>query len=783
MKFYLSLFLGLMVYLAQAGTAWGATLEDYLRTAPLVDIQISPDGKHLAMLRREEKDTLYVVTRADNSVVTGVSSSAGQRFHSFRWANDNRLLIEPAIEVRHSARALPTGELLAYSIDGAKNGYLRRSKFAGGAQMYALVNLLPDDPDHVLVARYQFSGAQETSTAFVRRQDALGLTAHVVPVLKQDDAYRAVACADDCALDESSLPTLERMNIYTGATEIVVKAPSGQGEFIADASGDQVLFTGLDSGLVSIYKIEAGADWDEIKYFTRYYDLGASPIGFDSMGNVIALDNLVDTLGLSKLSDSGEVQSIFRDSAADIDRLVRARDGSFLAASFSAGFPSWYYHLPNSNFAKTHKALRVAYPESDIAVTSFTDGQREAIVRVYSDKNPGTYYAVNLETRKAEDLLRRIDWLEEDDLVDTQPFQFATRDKFEVYGYITLPKNTDSTPPVIVMTQPYPFSEKFQWGYDARTQLLANAGYAVLQVNTRGAPGYGLSYTVGSDTELDLWTDNDLVDAIRWAGQQELIDPGRVCLFGAERGAYSALLTAMRNPDEFRCVVAADGEYRLSDLQGDANPARPFAASLLTNRDITTPPWLNELVSDADRLRTPTLIISEAQSEVVGQLLEKSQQEFARHVIGVTSLNRVSQTQSLVKTYKRILEFIKDAFSADLRNKDLNRALHTLLSPEEKAALQKIMNKVYRDIQRTIRDRDSRNLPTAFERRPVDRAEKSRRAARAISGRDKEVKKVLPEEYWQAYESFKQSYESRVAQSIRRGSDIPEYTLPGAAGR
>ena len=75
-----------------------------------------------------------------------------------------------------------------------------------------------------------------------------------------------------------------------------------------------------------------------------------------------------------------------------------------------------------------------------------------------------------------------------------------------------------------------------------------------------------------------------------------------------------------------------------------------------------------------------------------------------------------------------------------------------------------------------------RNLPAGFERRAGDPKEKARRATRAINGRDREVRRVLPDEYWPAYESLKDRYRADVLRSLERGQEVPQFVLPGSAG-
>ncbi len=50
---------------------------------------------------------------------------------------------------------------------------------------------------------------------------------------------------------------------------------------------------------------------------------------------------------------------------------------------------------------------------------------------------------------------------------------------------------------------------------------------------------------------------DDIADATEWAVKQGYADRGRICIFGASYGGYSALMGLARNPELFRCGVAA----------------------------------------------------------------------------------------------------------------------------------------------------------------------------------------------------------------------------------
>ena len=49
---------------------------------------------------------------------------------------------------------------------------------------------------------------------------------------------------------------------------------------------------------------------------------------------------------------------------------------------------------------------------------------------------------------------------------------------------------------------------------------------------------------------------DDLLDAVQWAGKQGLVDTARVCIMGASYGGYAALAGVALEPGLYRCAVA-----------------------------------------------------------------------------------------------------------------------------------------------------------------------------------------------------------------------------------
>jgi dipeptidyl aminopeptidase/acylaminoacyl peptidase len=102
---------------------------------------------------------------------------------------------------------------------------------------------------------------------------------------------------------------------------------------------------------------------------------------------------------------------------------------------------------------------------------------------------------------------------------------------------------------------------RIEWSFDPLVQFLANRGYGVLQVDCRGASGYGLAYQRAGRSELNGRILSDITDATNWAISTGYADPGRVAILGFEFAAACALNAAAKSPEIFRCVIGINGAY------------------------------------------------------------------------------------------------------------------------------------------------------------------------------------------------------------------------------
>lgn len=81
--------------------------------------------------------------------------------------------------------------------------------------------------------------------------------------------------------------------------------------------------------------------------------------------------------------------------------------------------------------------------------------------------------------------------------------------------------------------------------------LLADAGYLVLDVDYRASAGYGRDWRTAVYRHMGGRDLQDYVDASRWVGEEFGIDPERVSIYGGSYGGFLTLMALFTEPEHF----------------------------------------------------------------------------------------------------------------------------------------------------------------------------------------------------------------------------------------
>lgn len=577
--------------LVAAPVAQGVDVDAFVRQDKFKTIRISPTGEYLAAtVPLEDRTVLAVLRRSDSKIMTTFALGEDTEIDGFVWANPTRLVISIAEQFGALDAPMPTGELYAVNFDGT-------------------------NPEMLVGFRVQDAGLGTK----IKPKKEEAVFARLIDDLPDDDK-RVLISVEPFAAD--AYARVESLDIYTGRRAPVTSAPVRNSRFLSDNAGVIRFARGVGFDLANklYYRADDESSWtlvnDESKSGVIH-----TPIGFSA-------DNARAYLRVEQ--PSGPDRIVLWDPAADTRReiLSAAVDPSeFLFASrtkvpvgavYYDGRPVTRFFDPASPDGKLQGLLEAAFPQHRVDITSETADGKLALVYVSSDRNPGDYYLFDTATKKADYLMSNRDWLDPAALHPMEPIALKARDGRAIHGYVTRPEGAQGRLPMVVLPHGGPFSIRDRWGFNPEAQMLASAGYAVLQVNFRGSGGYGREFEQAGGRQWGLAMQDDLTDATRWAIDSGIADGSKVCLYGASYGAYASLMGVAKEPGLYRCAAGYVGVYELPALHTDN----------ITRRSGTSKTYVREWIGErealaavsptrmADRIKVPVFLAAGGEDEV-----------------------------------------------------------------------------------------------------------------------------------------------------------------------
>ncbi|MGV8872800.1 MAG: alpha/beta fold hydrolase [Rhodococcus sp. (in: high G+C Gram-positive bacteria)] len=289
------------------------------------------------------------------------------------------------------------------------------------------------------------------------------------------------------------------------------------------------------------------------------------------------------------------------------------RTGEVIAARFNGDKPS--IAIVNSHFAEIYAQL-CTLSDGVLGALSSDDAEERWVATFVHDVDPAVTWFYDHTTGESREFLRPYPHLDPAALAPMTAIDFRARDGLPLHGYLTLPIGVEPRNlPLILMVHGGPWAHD-TWGFSPEAQMLANRGYAVLQVNFRGSTGYGKQHITCAVGEFAGAMHEDLIDATDWAIEQGYADPARLGIFGGSYGGYAALLGITLTPDLFAAAVDYVG---ISDLANFMRTLPPFVRTRATNNwyryvgDPADPVQEADMLARSpitmvDKIRTPLLV-------------------------------------------------------------------------------------------------------------------------------------------------------------------------------
>ncbi|MFD0724063.1 alpha/beta hydrolase family protein [Lysobacter brunescens] len=231
------------------------------------------------------------------------------------------------------------------------------------------------------------------------------------------------------------------------------------------------------------------------------------------------------------------------------------QDGHLVSEYFDAAAPA------------TNALLQSMFPgRSVVASDRAADGDLLAWVEAADD--PGGLFHIDLDADtdagapRATRIESEAPWLDGRAFAPSTLLRAVALDGSPIEAYLTRPPGSGRTP-LVLLLHGGPVGVRDARGFDREVQFLASLGYAVLQVNFRGSDGFGSAFRSAARRAQGTLIEDDIDAVLATVLDDPGIDRERVCAIGASYGGYSSMVSAMRWPGRFRCVVSMSG---LTDL-------------------------------------------------------------------------------------------------------------------------------------------------------------------------------------------------------------------------
>ncbi|MEW5739388.1 MAG: S9 family peptidase [Myxococcota bacterium] len=552
------------------------------RTSP----QLSPDGKRLAWLAPDDKNVLQVWVKTlgekDDAIVT---ADKKRGIRSYWWTRDS------------------TGVLYTQDADGDENFHV------------FLVDLASKNVRDLTPWQGVRAGLLDLNQKF---PDVILVTANV---------------RDRKVMD------VWRINLKTGAAELDTENPG-------DIQGWAVDKNFVVRGAVAVIKgggteirtrESAKAKWTPLVTVGLEENVGLE--GFTEDGRSVFLTTSInsDTARLVEKSlKTGAERLLAQSPASDVmGNLTHPVKHVMRAAAFDVnGRLTWT--AIDGSVKGDLEALDQALA-GDFFVVSMDDADARWLVAERLDAGSTRFHTWDRKAKKAEFLFTAQPKLDGLPLATMTPVSIPARDGLTLPGYLSLPPGKTKPVPMVLYVHGGPWGRD-TWGYNGNVQLLANRGYAVLQVNFRGSTGYGKRFLNAGNRQWGLAMHDDLLDAVSWAVKEGITTPKQVAIMGGSYGGYATLAGLAFTPDTFACGVDIVGPSNIFTLLATIPPYWTAMKAMLVAR-IGDPddPKDKELLTkasplfSADRIKAPLLIgqgandprVKVAESEQIVAAMEK----------------------------------------------------------------------------------------------------------------------------------------------------------------
>ncbi len=535
----------LFAVLASQAASAAPDVADFLREADIRDMELSPDGTHLAMVVNQGTTRSVVVrdiTKPGMPII-GVYGDDLIRPNYLYWGNNERLLVVLSVpadlaRATREKKRFKDFDIYDYFMISRVTAIDRDMKnpvvlmegeraLHHNLSLSRITNFLLNDDDHVLI-----------------------------------DAYR------------SGRRVQFRVNINTGDAQEVTSGPDRTFRFFNDDDGNpRFRFDFVArSRVIVVYEYRDGGGWKKVEkiYLDTDDEDSLATAGLIALqGSDLVFRRRNEGTGYFELlildSETGERRPLASLPDRDVGGAVFARrTDQIIGYTVEEDYVRHVYF--DKEIQADYDAIAAQVGDYNFDVSSASDARNLSLVRTWGPDDPTSYHLWNAGTETLSFLADAYQKLADAGLSAPAMATYKARDGQPIRAYILFPAAYESgrAHPTVVLPHGGPQSRS-RYSYNELAQFLSTRGYVVIQPNFRGSVGYGRDFEEAGYREWGGVMQDDVTDAVTFLTERGIADPDRVCIVGASYGGYAALMGVVKTPSLYRCAISLNGVTHLEN--------------------------------------------------------------------------------------------------------------------------------------------------------------------------------------------------------------------------
>lgn len=523
----LALCLGVALWV---GPARAADLSLYGRLPSLEDVDLSPDGRFLAVIQTDGEKRHVIVHDFNTGKLAAGLDAGTHKVRYILWADPENLIVVMS----------QTTDMWSSNILAARSDY---------------------DVGTILNVKTHAQRPLLGSMANAALNIVIG-----APVAQTEKGVTVIYVTGISFIDGKGVRSLFRVPLTKGQARLAVEGQPDTERYLMGLDGEvfaQSLYTDKTgkSGLMvrgpqGLRQTALPADFKDdlsLRGFSR--DGKAALVEYETeTGSVVA-----------EVSPDGAWTPL---KDADEDTPIIDRGSRRLMGFVSGGDTGQSYRFIDEQDQKAWRAILAAYPGQHVSLEGYSADHKKILVLCDSPTEGPAYAIVDLATGKGDFIGDRYEGLKPENIAPVRPIAFKAADGLDLKGFLTLPRTAGDKPkglPLVVLAHGGPASHD-DADFDWWSQAMAAHGYAVLRVNFRGSNDRGKAFMEAGFGEWGKKMQTDLSDGVRYLAKDGIIDPKRVCIVGASYGGYAALAGATLDKGVYRCAASVAGPADLRKM-------------------------------------------------------------------------------------------------------------------------------------------------------------------------------------------------------------------------